>query len=271
VADLKFNEKQQLEKLFGMGSGYVLSFSNHTLQDFVSDSVGVDIYDEKYKQGSGSKANCLRAFWRLECNGVVGKLVSDLVVLAQDEKTDPEFQQLANQCQQIANRLSQPQVDAQPSAIVFFSYGRPDLDAVRTIVGMVNSTGLHSWFDKQDLMGGQDWQHEIRTRIRAAKVFVVCLSSRVVNRKGFFHTEMRYALDEANALPKGAVFAIPVRLDNCEIPEDLQRYHALDLFESDGTENLLKSLASVLQTEVSATIERHENVREAIRRLNEGR
>jgi hypothetical protein len=56
-------EKQQLEREFGMGTGYVLGFSNRTFVDFFRECVHIDIDDPRYALGSGSKANRLRAFW----------------------------------------------------------------------------------------------------------------------------------------------------------------------------------------------------------------
>jgi hypothetical protein len=79
MSNLSFGEKHKLEKLLGMGGGYVLEFSNRTFQEFVFDSTGRNIFDEKYNSGSGSKANRLRAFWRKEPNHIVGKLLGDLL------------------------------------------------------------------------------------------------------------------------------------------------------------------------------------------------
>jgi hypothetical protein len=79
MSDLKFSEKQKFERLFGMGSGYVLNFSNRTFREFILDSTGKDIDEDRYNYASGSKANRLRAFWQKETNAVVGKLMSDLL------------------------------------------------------------------------------------------------------------------------------------------------------------------------------------------------
>src|SRR5262245_24366934 len=79
MSDLTFMEKRQLEKLFGMSSGYVLDFSNNTLTEFVADSVGRNIYDSKYDYSSGSKANRLRAFWTVEPNHLVANLLTDFL------------------------------------------------------------------------------------------------------------------------------------------------------------------------------------------------
>jgi len=55
MADLSYFEKAKFEKLFDMGSGYVLDFSNNRFRQFVADSIGIDVYEEKYDYASGSK------------------------------------------------------------------------------------------------------------------------------------------------------------------------------------------------------------------------
>lgn len=55
-------ELKVVDELFGMGSGYVLDFTNATFDDFFRCEVGVDIYDDAYALGSGSKGKRLRAF-----------------------------------------------------------------------------------------------------------------------------------------------------------------------------------------------------------------
>src|SRR5688500_18952313 len=100
MSNLSFAERSRLEKLFGMSGGYVLDFSNRTFQDFVSDSVGKNIEDEKYMRGSGSKANRLRGFWEKEPNHVVGKLTKDMLDLL-----SPSDDELFEACRKIAERL----------------------------------------------------------------------------------------------------------------------------------------------------------------------
>ena len=58
-------EKQKLERELRMDGGLVLDFSNRTFEDFFREVVGVPIYDTRYALGSGSKANRMRAFWRV--------------------------------------------------------------------------------------------------------------------------------------------------------------------------------------------------------------
>jgi hypothetical protein len=98
VANLTVGEKRILEELLQMGSGHVLDFSNRTLQEFVLDSVGLDI-DHVSVGGAGSKAARLRHFWANQPGHVVGKLLKDLVEHRQDDSP------LKEKCSKIADRL----------------------------------------------------------------------------------------------------------------------------------------------------------------------
>jgi hypothetical protein len=79
MSTLTTSEKQILEKLFQMDSGYVLNFSDRTMREFFSDDVGIHIYDQKYKYASGSKANHIRGFWQVADDALVGKSIEKLL------------------------------------------------------------------------------------------------------------------------------------------------------------------------------------------------
>jgi hypothetical protein len=118
VSDLKFNERTKLEALLGMSTGYVLDFSDRTLQSFIVESVDRDIFDAAYEYRSNSKANRLRAFWSSEPNNVVGKLISDLLVHAQSVRTDID-ESLLNECESIVSRLGMYTPDAVTPKLVW--------------------------------------------------------------------------------------------------------------------------------------------------------
>jgi hypothetical protein len=79
MSDLSRMEKRKLERTLGMASGYVLDFSNRTFDEFMMDTVNIEIYDEKYNYDSGSKANRMRAFWDQEPNFLVAQVLEALV------------------------------------------------------------------------------------------------------------------------------------------------------------------------------------------------
>ena len=71
-------EKRYFEKLFGMGSGYVLDFSNATFGEFFRRH-NVDIHGRKYQTFGTSKAKKLRDFWRSETDRLVGAVLSEML------------------------------------------------------------------------------------------------------------------------------------------------------------------------------------------------
>lgn len=115
MSDLTVLEKRKLERLFDMGSGYVLNFSNRTFEEFVLDSTSRAIYDAKYEYGTGSKANRLRGFWNEESNHVIGKLLGDLIEYGVSEELFDDAG-LVESCRRIVERLVQgspvPELDA---------------------------------------------------------------------------------------------------------------------------------------------------------------
>lgn len=113
MSDLTSIEKLKFEKLFGMGSGYVLDFSNRTFREFILENAGIDIFQSKYEYASNSKANRLRAFWNKEGNSIVGKLLLNLLEIMKVQRqlnnqmmTLSEIE-LFDECRVIANRLLQ--------------------------------------------------------------------------------------------------------------------------------------------------------------------
>lgn len=100
-------ERHHLEKFLGMSGGYVLNFSDRTFGEFVIEAVGINIHDEKYTMEGTSKAKKLRAFWKLETDYFVGKLL--LALIEYDEtltyERDSEAAALTEKCRQISARL----------------------------------------------------------------------------------------------------------------------------------------------------------------------
>lgn len=79
MSSLNTLDKEPFESLFGMSSGYVLDFSNRTFAEFFREAVGIDIYSPKYEFNGVSKARRLRAFWEVEGDPLVGKVLAELI------------------------------------------------------------------------------------------------------------------------------------------------------------------------------------------------
>ena len=98
MAHLSYTDKIRIEKLLGMGSGYVLNFSDRTFQEFVLDSVRVDMYAPGMDAGGTSKAKRLRHFWRTQPDHVVGKLLGAFFDYYQSTESKPDRELLALLC-----------------------------------------------------------------------------------------------------------------------------------------------------------------------------
>jgi formylglycine-generating enzyme required for sulfatase activity len=125
---------------------------------------------------------------------------------------------------------------------VFLCYSSKDKSIVRDFYRRLQTEGIMPWFDEEDLLPGQKWRTEIPKAVRAADVVLVCLSRNSVDRTGYAQKEIKLALDEADEQPEGSIFVIPVRLEECNIPDRLRERHWVNLFEARGYERLVKAL-----------------------------
>jgi hypothetical protein len=127
---------------------------------------------------------------------------------------------------------------------VFLIYAHGDKEAVRKLHQRLVRDGIHAWLDAQNLEPGQDWQHEIRKAILNSDRVLVCLTRGFDERPGYRHEELKIALDKAKLLD-GSVFVIPVRLENCDMPDCLRHLHRVDLFKAGGYKKLLHALGDI--------------------------
>ena len=65
-------------------------------------------------------------------------------------------------------------------------------------------------------------------------------------KRGYVQREIQLALDALHELPEGTIHAIPVRIDECEVPESFQRYHWANLFEPKGFDRIVRAIRAEL-------------------------
>jgi formylglycine-generating enzyme required for sulfatase activity len=125
---------------------------------------------------------------------------------------------------------------------VFLCHGSGDKPAVRDLYHRLRAAGFDPWLAEESLLPGQDWQLEIPKAVRSSDAVIICLSSRAITKAGYVQKEIRYALDVADEQIEGAIFLIPLRLEECEVPERLRRWQWESLFQEKGYERLLRAL-----------------------------
>jgi hypothetical protein len=125
---------------------------------------------------------------------------------------------------------------------VFLCHSSKDKIFVRQLYKRLLNDGVDPWLDEERLLPGQEWRKEITKAVRACDMVVVCLSPTSISKEGFVQKEIRDALDVADEKPDGKVYIIPAKLEECEVPERLQRWQWVNLFEESGYDKLLKTL-----------------------------
>ena len=147
MADLTNTEKRQFERLLGMGSGYVLDFSNRTFAEFVIDATNRDPYDAKYDHGS-SKANRLRGFWAVESNRVVGKLMGEMLEYSRTIVGGDEDPTLRAQCERTVARLLQENPVQELDALVAIGNERDFEVVARAVRDAIDRDELEASLDR---------------------------------------------------------------------------------------------------------------------------
>lgn len=132
---------------------------------------------------------------------------------------------------------------------VFISYAKEDYASAKNLYSKLTKEGINVWIDDEKLSGGKDWKLEIQKEIRDSHIVIVLLSENSISKTGFIQKEIRIALDYADEHPEGAVFLIPARLDDCEVPIKIsERFQWVDLFKTNGFKKLLQSLSEKAST-----------------------
>lgn len=132
------------------------------------------------------------------------------------------------------NPKSQPQV--------FISYAREDAAMAERLYTYLSEAGYKPWMDTKDILPGELWVNSIQVAIQNSDFFLACLSTNSVDKRGMLQKEIKSALDTWEGMLEGDIYLIPVRLDDCAVPERLSNFQWVDLFEENGWTLLSRAL-----------------------------
>lgn len=114
---------------------------------------------------------------------------------------------------------------------VFLCHSSSDKPRARQLAQQLRVLPVSPWLDEEQLLPGHDWQREIRTAITNSHIVLTCLSARSITKAGFVQREIGMALDIADEQPEGTIFVIPVRFEECAVPERLRRWQWVDYWD----------------------------------------
>ena len=151
----------------------------------------------------------------------------------------PEYRNLQKQC---LPKICKQLISENNGSQIFISYCINDKDQVEDIYDLLTLFGCNPWMDKRDIPPGDRWEKNTKKAISNSDFFMVCLSKNSVSKRGFLQKEIRYALDKLDEMPDEDIYLIPVQLEECDVPEDLQDFQWVNLYEDDGWDRLFKAI-----------------------------
>jgi ATP-dependent Clp protease ATP-binding subunit ClpC len=161
---------------------------------------------------------------------VVSRWTGQPIAAAGEDPTAPPVPQPAN-----------PLVEKSPTFRVFLCHSSKDKPAVRNLYKRLKDNDIDPWLDTENLLPGQKWDYEISRAVRSSHVVIVCLSAHT-NKAGYLQKEIKKVLDVADQQPEGTIYLIPLKLEECEVPDRLQDWQWVNLFDENGFEKLMRSL-----------------------------
>ncbi len=144
-------------------------------------------------------------------------------------------------------RMLPPQREM-PENAVFISYAREDLAAVQKLKAGLDAAGVTTWFDMDRLESGDDYDRKIRQNIARCAYFLPVVSATTQRRhEAYFRREWSYAVDRARNIAEGAVFILPVCIDDTTeadalVPERFKALHFTRLPNGEVTPDFARRL-----------------------------
>jgi TIR domain len=133
-------------------------------------------------------------------------------------------------------------------------YATEDSERVATLERVLTVNRIQVWRSASSLEPGDDWAAEIRNAIQHESIaFLACFSTKsIVRTASYQRTELLLAIDELRSRQPGTSWLIPVRLDDCEVPDldigggrTLAGIHRADLFGPQLKQNTDRLVARI--------------------------
>ena len=142
-----------------------------------------------------------------------------------------------------------------PENAVFISYAREDLPAVQRLKASLDAAGVRTWFDLDRLESGDDYDRKIRGNIARCSFFVPVVSATTQRRhEAYFRREWSYAVDRTRGMADGAVFILPVCIDQTTeaeaiAPEKFKAVHFARLQGGEPSREFVQRLKELLNSQ----------------------
>jgi hypothetical protein len=147
-----------------------------------------------------------------------------------------------DQSEDISEAILMAFAKKKPPKDIFISYARTDVEIVREIYESLLNKKYNPWMDIYSIKGGENWFRAITKAIDGCEIFLAILSNNSVSRRGVIQKELKKALDKWDGMLPDDIFIIPIRIDDCPIPDLLKHIHVLDWEDGKGKNKLLEAI-----------------------------
>lgn len=138
------------------------------------------------------------------------------------------------------------------SKAIFVSYASDDEPAAQRLHAGLSAAGFETWFDRNQLRGGDAWDARIRQQIRDCTLFVPIISANTEARsEGYFRLEWRLAVDRSLQMADDRAFLVPIVIDatpqeHARVPERFRERHWTLLPRGETSSEFIAHLRRVL-------------------------
>jgi hypothetical protein len=133
-------------------------------------------------------------------------------------------------------------IATEQAADIFISYARSDVNVVEEIYQRLRGKNHSPWMDIHSIKGGETWLKAIYNAIDDCHIFLAVLSHSSVSRRGVIQKELKKALDKWEGMLPDDIYIVPVRIDDCPIPDLLKHIQVLNWDHGNGESKLLEAI-----------------------------
>jgi hypothetical protein len=130
-----------------------------------------------------------------------------------------------------------------PINLIYILYSDEDQILVKSTADRLWQDGYWTWFDKRDLLPGDNLEFKWKSIVNSADYVLVFLSKDSCNLKGKYRKELAYILNIARSKSEAERFIIPLSLNDCVPPVEISNLYVLDMRENNAYDRLLKVLS----------------------------
>ena len=101
---------------------------------------------------------------------------------------------------------------------IFIAHASEDKPQVRELYIKLLKAGYKPWLDEEDLIPGQNWREEIPKALKNSDLFIACLSSTSISKRGYIQREFKmdmFRKEEVFITDPEKKFVLRKRIQEC--------------------------------------------------------